>query len=160
MFGILRTLIKRLLLCGPFGTRWLWSMNGEPTSLWLPSPSNVYYGSLTLVNRLSISFGTTSKPEEHGCGRLSSCTSFVGLRWVTMISFHWEQAFLGERTPKHFVKKIKFWMCGITLWLNQSKCNKRVFNKNNGMNPRLNTLFGITSLCMPMQFGLGLLNSL
>jgi hypothetical protein len=81
-------------------------MNGEPTSLWLPSPSNVYYGSLTLVNWLSISFGTTSKPEEHGGGRLSSCTSFVGLGWVTMISFQWN---FSERTPKDFVKKITLW---------------------------------------------------
>lgn len=56
----------------------LQSISGEPTSLRLSFPSNVLFASLILVNQLSISFGTASKPGEHGNGLLLSCMSSTG----------------------------------------------------------------------------------
>ena len=74
-------------------------------------------------------------------------------RWATFImhelcgvrrtgncdSFHWKQALFGERIPKKFGKKIKFWhlLCGITLWTIRIECNDKVFNHEQWHEPKV-----------------------
>lgn len=82
----------------------LCSMNGEPASLQLPSPTNVFFVSLIHVNQLSISFGTTSKPN-HLVPNGSFKSSFIArahmipnMRLVKLV-VPWEVALLFVRHP-------------------------------------------------------------
>lgn len=94
MHGIQHALAKSPLLCGLFGTRWLWSTNGRHILRWLPSLSNACFASLTWANWLNIRFGIAFIPGERGGGTPSSCMNFAGSKQVTMIVFDGSEPFL------------------------------------------------------------------
>lgn len=110
-----------------------------------------FFVSLIHVNQLSISFGTTSKPEEHGGGRLINLHEFRGVRTCNYNSFHWKQALFGERIGNNFVKSIKIWhlLRNVMPWTVGSSVMLGCTPNNKCTSPRVNTIFGMTSLCMP-----------
>jgi hypothetical protein len=69
-------------------------MNGELGLLRLASPNNAFFAFLTLVNRLSISFGIAFKRVELGSGLPTFCMNFVGLEPATLIALIGSKQFL------------------------------------------------------------------
>lgn len=75
---------KRLLSCGPLGTRLLWLTNGEPALPLPPFPSKAPFACLILVNVSYISSRTKSKLVELGGGQPTLCMTFVVSRRAIM----------------------------------------------------------------------------
>lgn len=108
-----------------------------------PSPSSVPPNNMFEWN------WNSSKPS-------SSRPNFAGIGPIVYDSFHWKQAIVGENVP-FFVKQIQIWHL-LQAWpfiLFGLSASTRCLTKNNGTNPRSNTLFGTTSLCMPRWRGRG-----
>ena len=93
---------------GQFGIRRWQSMNGGPVSLRSLFLNNVFFVSLTRVNRLNINFGIASKLEGHGDGPRSSCMNCVGLGPVTTIVSIGNKHSLGKGSLRDMARRLKF----------------------------------------------------
>ena len=85
-----------------------------------------------------------------------------GDRTCNYDNFHQKQTLYGERIPKDFVKKIKIGTFSATLRFGRFGLSVTIGCSTNkyGINPRLNTLWGMTLLCLPRWLGLGWLHML
>lgn len=83
-------------------------MSGEFSLPWHPSPSNVYFASLTQDSWSNISFGTAFKLEGLGSGHLTSCMNFVGRNPTTIIVSTGSNPCSGKESRVNMDQKLKF----------------------------------------------------
>lgn len=72
-------------------------------------------------------------------------------------NFNWEQTFLGKGSLNTMLRKSTFGTSFMAIRFEKFELSI-VFNQELRHEPRLNTLFGMSSLCMPRLLGLGWLN--
>lgn len=115
------------------------------------------FASRTQVNWSNTSSGIAFRLGVPSGGPPLSCTNFVGLKWAIMIVVIENMSSLVKGPPRNLSKIFIFGILIVALLFGPFGLNamKMFSTENNGMNPRLNTLFGMTSLCTPRQLGRG-----
>ena len=84
-----------------------------------------------------------------------------GVRTDNYVSLHWKYDLIGKRSPKKFVQRLRlgiFFVASLSS-LFRSNAMTRFSTKNNVMNLRFKTMYGMTSPYMPWWLGKGSSNT-